>query len=73
MSYNTLQINNESGSNSLVVEPSGLVVIPSLALIDEKTGNKWLIKIVDGELTIVPVELEDKRNFKIYSLLNGGI
>jgi hypothetical protein len=73
MSYNTLQINNESGSNSLAVEPSGLVVIPSLALIDEKTGNKWLIKIVDGELTIVPVELEDKRNFKINSLLNGGI
>jgi hypothetical protein len=73
MSYNTFQINNGSGSNSLSVDPSGLVVISNLALIDEKTGNKWLIKIVDGELTIVPVELEDKRNFKINSLLNGGI
>lgn len=66
---NTFQINNGSGSTSLIVDPDGLVVIPNLALIDEKTGNKWLIKVVDGKLIIEPVELEDKRNHKLKSIL----
>lgn len=73
MSYNTFQINNGSGSSSLTVEPSGIVVIPSLALIDEKTGNKWLIKVDDGKLIIEPVELEDKREHKLKSVLDDGI
>ena len=70
---NTFQINNGSGSTPLTVDPDGLVVIPSLALIDEKTGNKWLIKVKDGKLIIEPVEIEDKRDYKIKSILDDNI
>ena len=70
---NTFEINNGSGSTSLTVDPEGLVVIPKLALIDEKTGNKWLIKVNDGKLMIEPVELEDKRDYKIKSILDDNI
>jgi hypothetical protein len=70
---NTFQINNGSGATSLIVEPDGLVVIPSLALIDEKTGNKWLIRVDDGKLIIEPVEIEDKRDHKIKSILDDNI
>lgn len=70
---NTFQINNSSGSTSLTVDPDGLVVIPSLALIDVKTGNKWLIKVDNGKLIIEPVEIEDKRDHKIKSILDDNI
>ena len=66
---NTFQINNGSGSTSLIVDPDGLVVIPNLSLIDEKTGNKWLLKVDDGKLIVEPVELEDKREHKLKSIL----
>lgn len=66
---NTFQINSGSGTTSLTVDPDGLVVISKLALIDEKTGNKWLIKVDDGKLMIEPVELEDKREHKLKSIL----
>lgn len=57
----------------MTVDPDGLVVIPSLALIDVKTGNKWLIKVDDGKLIIEPVELEEKRDHKIKSILDDNI
>jgi len=31
---------------------------------------KWQIKISDGELVAEPLELEDKREFKLKNLLN---
>jgi hypothetical protein len=45
-------------------------VISNLALLDEKTGNKWLLKVYDGELIIEPVDLQDKRDIKIKKILN---
>ena len=42
-------------------------------LIDEKNGNKWLIKVDNGKLIIEPVEIEDKRDHKIKSILDDNI
>lgn len=70
---NLFKIDSGSGSNSLTVDSSGLVVIQNLALIDEKTGNKWLIKVDNGKLIIEPVEIEDKRDHKIKSILDDNI
>lgn len=70
---NLFKIGSGSSSNSLTVDSSGLVVIQNLALIDEKTGNKWLIKVDNGKLIIEPVEIEDKRDHKIKSILDDNI
>jgi len=67
---NTFQVNGASGTNSLTIDPDGNTVINKLVLLDEKTGNKWQIKISDGELVVEPLELEDKREFKLKKLLN---
>lgn len=66
---NTFQVNSSSGSNSLHIDSDGNTVVNKLVLIDEKTGNKWQIKISDGELLAEPLELEDKRDWRIRKLL----
>jgi hypothetical protein len=63
-------VKTNSGSSSIVVDQDGLTVISNLALVDEKTGNKWLVKVYDGELLIEPLDTQDKRDFKIKKILN---
>lgn len=61
------QINNTL--SAINVDSDGVTVISKLVLLDEKTGNKWQIKISDGELIAEPLELEDKREYKINKIL----
>ena len=61
---------SNSNSTAIQVDSDGLTVISNLALLDEKTGNKWLLKVYDGELIIEPVDLQDKRDIKIKKILN---
>jgi len=68
---NTFQVNSPSGSNSLHIDSDGNTVVNKLVLLDEKTGSKWQIKISDGELIAEPLELEDKRDWKIKMVLNN--
>ncbi len=68
---NTFQVTSPSGSNSLQIDSDGNTVINKLVLLDEKTGSKWHIKISDGELIAEPLELEDKRDWKIKRVLNN--
>lgn len=56
---------NSTIGNAIEVDPDGRLVIKKLALVDEKTGRKWEVKISDGELISEPLELEDKRDHKI--------
>jgi hypothetical protein len=70
---NTFQVNVPNGTTSLTIDPDGNTVINKLVLLDEKTGKKWQIKISDGELLVEPLELEDKRDFKIKKVLDGNI
>jgi hypothetical protein len=71
ISYNTsvFNINNTSSSTAINVDSDGVTVISKLVLLDEKTGSKWQIKISDGELMVEPLELEDKRDWKIKKAL----
>ena len=66
---NTFQVTNSSGSQAINVDSDGQTVISKLVLLDEKTGNKWQIKILDGELIAEPLELEDKREYKLNKIL----
>lgn len=68
-SSNVFVVNSPSGENSIKVGPDGYCVINKLALLDEVTGNKWQIKISNGEIIAEPVELEDKRDYKINKIL----
>lgn len=58
------------GSNAITVDSIGNTVIEKLILKDEKTGRKWQLKVSDGELIVEPLELEDKRDWKIKKILN---
>jgi hypothetical protein len=62
-------INNASNSTAINIDSDGNTVITKLVLLDEKTGNKWEIKISDGELIAEPLELEDKREYKLNKIL----
>lgn len=66
---NMFNVNNSSGDSVIKVGLDGYCVINKLALLDEKTGKKWEIKISDGELIIEPVELDEKRDFRIDKVL----
>ncbi len=66
---NTFQVNSTGGSTAINVDVDGCTIISNLVLLDEKTGNKWKIKISDGELIAEPLELEDKRDWKIKKIL----
>jgi len=66
---NTFQINSTCGSSALTIDSDGNTVVNKLVLLDEKTGNKWEVKISHGELVVEPLELEDKREFKLNKIL----
>ena len=69
--YNNSVFNISGGSSPAInVDSDGNTVVTKLVLLDEKTGNKWQIKISDGELIVEPLELEDKRDWKIKKILN---
>ncbi len=57
-------------SNAITVDSTGNTVIEKLILKDELTGRKWQLKVSDGELIVEPLELEDKRDWKIKKILN---
>jgi len=68
---NIFNVNSPSGDSVLKIEPDGYCVIKKLALLDDVTGNKWEIRISNGELIVEPVEIEDKREFKINKVLKN--
>jgi len=68
--YNSVFNVSGGSSQAISVDSDGSTVITKLVLLDEKTGNKWQIKISDGELIAEPLELEDKREIKLNSILD---
>ena len=66
---NTFQVSSPSGSNAMSIDSNGNTVINKLVLLDDKTGNKWEVKISDGQLVVEPLELEDKREHKLNKIL----
>jgi hypothetical protein len=68
-SPSVFNINSSSNSTAINVDSDGNTVVSKLVLLDEKTGKKWQIKISDGELIAEPLELEDKREYKLNKIL----
>jgi hypothetical protein len=68
---NIFNVNSPSGDSVLKIEPDGYCVISKLALLDDVTGNKWEIRISNGELIVEPIELEDKRDHRINKILKN--
>ena len=66
---NVFQVTNPGGKNAINVDSDCNTIISKLVLLDEKTGRKWEIKISDGELITEPLELEDKREYKLNKIL----
>jgi hypothetical protein len=66
---NTFTVNSSSGDSVFKIDPDGYCVIKKLALLDDVTGNKWEVRISNGEIIVEPIELEDKREFKINKVL----
>ena len=66
---NTFSVNSSSGDNVITVGPDEYCVINKLALVDDITGNKWEVRVSNGEIIVEPIELEDKREYKINKIL----
>lgn len=43
--------------------------VDGLVLVDRKTGKDWEISIQDGELVIEPLDVDEKRDFRIKKIL----
>lgn len=68
---NIFNVNNSSGDSVINIDTDGYCVINKLALLDDVTGNKWEIKISNGELIVEPIEVEDKREHKLKEILKN--
>ena len=68
---NAFTVNSSSGDNVITVGPDGYCVINKLALVDDIIGNKWEVRVSNGEIIVEPIELEDKREFKINKVLKN--
>jgi hypothetical protein len=68
---NIFNVNNSSGNSVINIDTDGYCVINKLALLDDVTGNKWEIKISNGELIVEPIEVEDKREHKLKEILKN--
>ena len=65
----TFNINSPLDESAITVQHDGVTVIRRLAILDDKTGNRWQIKVSDGQIILEPLELEDKRQLKLNEML----
>lgn len=64
-----LSVNNHLEESVINVDNDGYCVVNKLALLDEVTGRRWQVKVSNGQLLVEPVELVDKRDYKIDKIL----
>ena len=64
-----LSVNNHLEESVINVDNDGYCVVNKLALLDEVTGRRWQVKVSNGQLLVEPVELVDKRDYKIEQVL----
>lgn len=65
---NIFQVNNNN-STAITVDEYGNTLIDNLILLDED-GSRWKIRVKDGQLVIEPLDVINKRNEYIKSILN---
>lgn len=65
----TTSVNYSLNTKGLCIDNDGYCVVDKLTLLDEVTGRRWLVKVSNGQLLVEPVELVDKRDYKIEQVL----
>ena len=56
----------------LTADFDGISRMDRLILIDQKTGVEWELSISDGNISIEPYELINKRDFRINKVIENG-
>lgn len=59
-------------SYELTADFYGISRMDRLILIDQKTGVEWELSISDGNISIEPYELINKRDFRINKVIENG-
>ena len=62
-------VSSPASNTHLHIDNDGDVIIKKLVLLDEN-GDKWEVKINDGEIVLEPRDIENKRNKKLKLILN---
>ncbi len=62
-------VKNHLEESVINVDNDGYCVVNKLSLLDEVTGRRWQVKVSNGQLLVEPVELVDKRDYKIEQVL----
>jgi hypothetical protein len=65
----TLNVKNNLDESVINVDNDGYCVVNKLVLLDEVTGRRWQVKVSNGQLLVEPVEMIDKRDYKIDKIL----
>ncbi len=60
---------NCKGSTAMYIDSDGNTVVNKLVLFDEKTGNKWEVKVSDGEIVLQPLDKQDIRDLLIKKII----
>lgn len=65
-------LNVSEKSSELTADIEGITRMDRLVLVDQKTGVEWELSISDGNISIEPYELIEKRDFRINKVMEDG-
>ena len=65
-------LNVSEKTSELTADIEGITRMDRLVLIDQKTGVEWELSISDGNISIEPYELIEKRDFRINKVMEDG-
>ena len=58
--------------SELTADIEGIIRMDRMILVDQKTGLEWELSISDGNISIEPYELIEKRDFRINKVMEDG-
>ena len=65
-------LNVSEKTSELTADIEGITRMDRMILVDQKTGVEWELSISDGNISIEPYELIEKRDFRINKVLEDG-
>lgn len=65
-------LNVSEKTSELTADIEGITRMDRLVLVDQKTGVEWELSISDGNISIEPYELIEKRDFRINKVMEDG-
>ena len=65
-------LNVSEKTSELTADIEGITRMDRLVLVDQKTGVEWELSISDGNISIEPYGLIEKRNFRINKVIENA-